>query len=102
MSIKRKRWLPQVLKAVLVVIVLVGVYLIGLNVGNGNLTITSHQPVASSLPSKLNYQSVNQVYQALKNNYDGNLTANQLIDGLKHGLANATGDPYTEFFTPSE
>jgi carboxyl-terminal processing protease len=45
---------------------------------------------------------VNQVYQALKQNYDGKLTTNQLLDGLKEGLAQATGDPYTEYFNASE
>jgi len=84
------------------VAVLVGVYYLGLNVGNGNISLSSSQSVSGSLPAHLNYASVNQVYQALKNNYDGSLTANQLIGGLKHGLANATGDPYTEYFTPTE
>jgi C-terminal processing protease CtpA/Prc len=29
---------------------------------------------------------------------DGKLDANKLLDGLKSGLAKATGDPYTEYF----
>jgi carboxyl-terminal processing protease len=54
------------------------------------------------LPSQLDYSSVNAVYQALKSNYDGQLTETQLLNGLKHGLANATNDPYTEYFTAQE
>ena len=55
-----------------------------------------------SLPAQLNYSTINQVYNVLKQNYDGKLTANQLLAGLKEGLAQATGDPYTEYFTASE
>ncbi len=38
----------------------------------------------------------------LRENYDGKLTQSQILDGLKHGLAESTGDPYTEYFTASE
>jgi carboxyl-terminal processing protease len=50
----------------------------------------------------LNYSSVNQVYQLLKQKYDGSLTESQLLDGMKTGLAQATNDPYTEYFTAQE
>lgn len=84
---------------------LIAVFLLGFNVGTGRISIRLpwvNKPVAKGLPSQLDETSVNQVYQALKENYDGQLNANQLIDGLKHGLATATGDPYTEYFTPAE
>jgi carboxyl-terminal processing protease len=38
----------------------------------------------------------------LKANYNGKLTASQLLDGLKEGLAQATNDPYTEYFNPDQ
>lgn len=78
---------------------------LGLNVGNGELGRRlpwSAKPIAKGLPAKLDYSSVNQVYQSLKQNYDGQLTEGQLEDGLKHGLAAATKDPYTDYFTPQE
>ncbi|HEV2413017.1 MAG TPA: S41 family peptidase [Candidatus Saccharimonadales bacterium] len=56
----------------------------------------------SSLPSQLNYSSVNQLYQLLKSNYDGKLTEQQLVDGMKNGLIQSTNDPYTEYFTASQ
>jgi len=59
-------------------------------------------PVAKALPAKLNYSSVNTVYQSLKDNYDGQLNEGQVLDGLKHGLAQSTNDPYTEYFTAKE
>ncbi len=100
-GIHRRAWLRRPLKlAVLAVI-----FLAGMGLGNG--WIGQHlpgsvKPVATGLPGQLDYSTVNQVYQSLKENYDGKLTQTQLLNGLKHGLAQATNDPYTEYFTPSE
>lgn len=55
-----------------------------------------------SLPNRLNYNDVNVVYRSLVQNYDGKLTQQQLEDGLKHGLAESTNDPYTTYFTAKE
>src|SRR6185312_3215013 len=89
----------------LVSLLLAGViFACGVGVGNGRINLDLHrtQSVATSLPDKLDYSTVNQVYQSLKENYDGQLTEGQLVDGLKHGLAEATKDPYTEYFTAKE
>lgn len=87
--------------------IIVGVLVVfglGVGVGNGRLHLTGSGPFAgqTGLPATLDYSSVTKVYDTLRQNYDGKLTANQILDGLKHGLAQATGDPYTEYFTPSE
>jgi carboxyl-terminal processing protease len=74
----------------------------GVLVGNGSIMINRYGTQNGQLPSKLNYTTVSQVYQALKANYDGNLSESQLLDGLKGGLVQATGDPYTDYFTPTE
>lgn len=81
------------------------IFVLGINVGNGRLAIDLHhgnKPVATGLPAKLDYSSINQVYQSLKDNYDGQLTEKQLIDGMKHGLAESTKDPYTVYFNAKE
>ena len=79
------------------------VFSLGIEVGNGHITLMrSAASENSGLPVVLDYSSVNQVYAALKANYDGTLTANQLLDGLKEGLASATNDPYTEYFNPDQ
>ena len=81
------------------------IFVAGMGVGNGRITELvhhGHAPVSKDLPATLDYSSVNQVYQSLKDNYDGHVTQAQLMDGLKHGLAEATKDPYTVFFTAQE
>jgi carboxyl-terminal processing protease len=87
-----------------VALLLVAVILFGLGVavGDGRLSLHSNSAVTGNLPSTLNYSTVNQVYQALKANYDGKLTETELLNGIKHGLASAPNDPYTEYFTPTE
>src|ERR1035437_7026196 len=69
----------------------------GLGLGSGHISFSTRKQ-ATGLPTNLHYSSVNQVYNALRTNYDGALTTSQILDGLKAGLANATGDPHTEYF----
>ena len=80
------------------------VFVLGVNVGNGSIPMTLSRGSSQngSLPATLDYSSVNQVYQVIKDNYDGKLTEAQLLDGLKSGLAQATGDPYTEYFNAKD
>lgn len=79
-------------------------FALGVAFGQGRLSFGSsnYKPASGNLPAKLDYSSVDQVYQALKDNYYEPLTAQQLLNGLKHGLAEATGDKYTVYFTPQE
>lgn len=87
------------------VLLLLAVFLLGFNIGTGRISVRlpwENKPIAKGLPNRLDETTVNQVYQSLKENYDGQLNADKLVDGLKHGLATATGDPYTEYFTPAE
>ncbi len=78
------------------------IFAVGVSVGDGRITTHQKSVVGASLPSKLDYSSVDQLYKSLKINYDGKLTETQLEDGLKHGLATATKDPYTVYFTAKE
>ncbi len=79
------------------------IFFLGVGIGNGRIVLGGHHfKSVSGLPANLDYASVNTVYQSLKDNYDGKLSAGQLQDGLKHGLATATNDPYTVYFTAKE
>jgi carboxyl-terminal processing protease len=80
------------------------VFGLGVLTGDGRLRVTPRSSFSdqTGLPKTLDYASVNRIYDSLRQNYDGKLSESQVLDGLKHGLANATGDPYTEYFTPKE
>lgn len=97
-SVARRR-LSKAGKLIGIAVIAVVIFELGLNIGNGRITIGRAQ---SGLPASLNYASLAQEYTALRENYDGKLTAKQLLNGAKAGLAQATNDPYTEYFTPSE
>ena len=90
------------LKHIAVFVLIIAVYLVGLDVGEGNIRFSSMNNINKGLSSNIDYSSVNQLYQLLRNNYDGNLTNTQVLDGLKTGLANSTNDPYTEYFSASQ
>lgn len=97
---KRKRSIGRYL---LLVVLAIGIFIAGIGVGEGKISFGLHrQTVNGQLPDELDYASVDNVYQSLKENYAGKLTASQLLDGLKEGLADATKDPYTEYFTAQE
>ncbi len=91
----------QIGSSLALLVVIIGVYLLGLNIGNGNIQLHG-QGLNASLPATLNYSAVNAEYQALISNYNGSLSTTQLLDGIMHGLANAAGDPYTEYFNAKE
>jgi carboxyl-terminal processing protease len=77
---------------------------LGVLVGDGRLRLArpAQYKDQTGLPTALNYQNLNQIYDALRKNYDGKLSESQVLDGLKHGLADSTGDPYTQFFSAKE
>lgn len=50
-----------------------------------------------NLPNQLDYSGVEEVYEELKAEFDGELDEQKLQDGLREGLVRAAGDPFTEF-----
>lgn len=79
------------------------VFMLGVNVGNGRIAIGQHNKTLSAdLPDDLDYDSVEAIYDRLRVNYDGALDKQTLLDGLKQGLAKASGDPYTEYFNAKD
>lgn len=81
----------------------IGLFILGLLIGNGTIKLTSsnYQNV-TGLGNSIDYSSVTELYKTLVQNYNGELTETDILNGLKHGLAKSTGDPYTEFFTADE
>lgn len=56
----------------------------------------------NGLPEDLNYEQVEEVYDLVRKNYDGDLSEADFMEELKAAIATATGDPYTEFFTSED
>lgn len=82
------------------------VFSLGVGVGNGSIVLGPNsifrKSVSKDLPKKLDFTSVQQMYDVLRTQFDGKLTEEDVMDGLKRGLASATGDPYTEFMNAQE
>lgn len=91
-------------RSVLTIAAFVAVFSFGLGVGNGNITFGRERfgSVSKDLPANLNYSSVEDLYDRLRKNFDGQLSEADLIKGLKDGLVSATGDRYTEYLDPEE
>lgn len=93
-------------KKLLTVVCLFGltvlVLFVGINIGNGTISLTRVTNANKDLPADLDYSSVEQIYDLLRRNYDGKLDESKLLDGLKKGLAEASGDPYTQYFDKKE
>jgi carboxyl-terminal processing protease len=87
------------------IVLLAGVFASGYQIGKGNWDFgigRSAIPANQTLPDELDYSSVNEVYQALKRRFDGQLNVDDLLTGLKRGLVNAAGDPYTVYLDADE
>ncbi|MEK7625765.1 MAG: S41 family peptidase [Patescibacteria group bacterium] len=93
---KKKNWLIFGRNLVL----LSAIFLIGAYFGKYGYKFTPdgiYQTSVQNNETKLNYGEVDQVYEQLKNNFDGQLDQQKLNDGLKEGLVRSAGDPYTEY-----
>ncbi len=101
-AVKNQAGKKQILgKIFFAAVVLAAIFWLGLSIGRGAISLSSTGE-NSKLPANLDYREVEQLYDILRSNYDGKLSSSQLEDGLKTGLVNATGDPYTEFFNAKD
>lgn len=96
-----KRRKTSVLKILAILVLVVAFFAAGVAVGRGDIKVNKLSAnIASN--GQLDFSSVNQIYGLLVKDYDGNLNTTKLIDGAKQGLVAATGDPYTEYFNPTD
>lgn len=86
------------------IIACAALFVLGLMIGQGKITLLDRSGYTgkTNLPQSLNYSELNDLYSVLRQNYDGTLSDDQIIDGLKHGMAKSTGDPYTEYMSAKE
>lgn len=100
---KRGFGVHMLIKLVGVGVVAAVIFFFGVGVGNRSIMFSNAtQSAGKELPADLDYSSIEAVYDLIKTNYDGKIEVEKLLDGLKGGLAKATGDPYTEYFNKEE
>lgn len=100
---KLKQTLLSGAKIVGVVVTVVIVFVAGVGIGNGTIQFgTANNNQNKDLPADLDYSSVESLYDSLKANYDGDLDAEKLLDGIKAGLTEASGDPYTVYLNSKD
>jgi len=102
MALEKKRGIldNSNIKALVIVVGAFIIFFAGYLSGNG-LRFNFSDPV-TGLPEKLDYTEVDEVYAVLRNSFDGQITLEDVMNGLKKGLAGAAGDPYTEYLSAEE
>ena len=99
-KLKRQKKGAKVLALVLLVFIVFG---FGVQVGKGNVNFGIFRTSSSkAVQGPLNYSSLDEVYNLLNKDFDGTIDKQKLIEGAKSGLVSATGDPYTEYFSPQD
>lgn len=80
------------------------IFTAGWAVGNGRINLHRLSSISPNkdLPGSLNYEGVEKLYTELVKNYDGKIDYNSLNTGVKKGLVDSLGDPYTQFFSAKE
>lgn len=89
------------LSAVITIAALVGLvgFGLGANFNQIDLFTNNYDSQNQELPEDLDYSSVEDVYDLLRENYAGQLSQEELMEGLKKGLVEASGDPFSEYLT---
>lgn len=99
---QQKKWPKRLGKGILLSGAAALLLSIGWAYGQGKLSWHGFNSEKSDTAQSIDYSSLDEVYKTLKSRYDGKLDSEAVMDGLKKGLAQATGDPYTEYLTPEE
>lgn len=84
-----------------VIIISIVTLAVGFAVGLNWDSVTSifvHKKVVS----KIDFSSLDSIYERLAENYDGELDKTALVEGAKRGLVEAAGDTYTYYMTANE
>lgn len=84
----------------------VAILFLGIGIGNGTIKIgtdsTYRKAVQGNERGDLSFDGVEELYDDLRSSFDGRLDVNKLEDGIKKGLVEASGDPFTEYLNSEE
>ena len=106
MSTENKQQLTNRFKKILVLAcvasVLLGALITSVTISLFDYAKTVVLDPQAEVPLDLNYSGVEDVYDRLRREYDGQLDQQQLQTGLKRGLVKSIGDPHTVYFSKEE
>lgn len=99
-----KQWEEKQVSLGGTIIVSAIVLIVGFFLGIGwNYISASFLPYLGFKSTKTNdWSALDEVYNSLQANYDGDLDKDILIEGAKKGLVAAAGDIYTEYMSPDD
>ncbi len=82
------------------------IFTCGWLVGSDRIGLNTASNIANSIVNEntgeLSVEGVQEIYDKLRQNYDGEVENEALLDGLKKGVVAAVGDTYTEYFNEEE
>ncbi len=58
--------------------------------------------LGQKVSAEIDFSSLNDVYEDLRDNFNGSIDKNKVIEEAKRGLVNAAGDKYTYYMTATE
>jgi len=83
-------------------IVAILVFASGWAFGSGKVSLDGVRTGTVASTSNIDFAGVKEVDALLRDNFDGTIDDQKVLDGLKSGVAKAAGDPYTEFFNAED
>lgn len=90
------------LPTVLITVLLVGLLGFSLGTNFDGIAPQRYGSVNDDLPEELDYERLDEVYDALREKYAGELSEEELMEGLKKGLVEASGDPFTQYLNSEQ
>lgn len=81
------------------VTLIIGLF-VGINWNNISSTFLPYLGVKTTTAN--DWSALDEVYSTLVQNYDGEVSKEEIIEGAKKGIAAAVGDVYTAYMTPEE
>ncbi len=81
------------------VTLIIGLF-VGINWNNISSTFLPYLGVKTTTAN--DWSALDEVYSTLVQNYDGEVSKEEIIEGAKKGIAAAVGDVYTAYMTPKE
>ena len=97
---KEWRFSPSKFILIMGVMVVIG-FALGMR-GDAIIGVVAPQLGVKVEAGSLDLSNVQETYRVLKNNYDGKLDAQKLVDGASRGMVAAAGDQYTVYMDKTE